>query len=162
MTDAGIDIGYVRVEPNLKTLFSVSFSTRISPGATSLSRIPQMGSWIMRCSTGAAGNSTRRDRMRLHCLPEVPLEARSEFLRIATECGSFRIASFATGEMDAVRSLDLLSRVDLLALNRDEAASLGALKAFPDDRFIGRRRISFDSGQCNRVIARLTSACIHK
>lgn len=130
MTDAGIDICYVRVEPNRKTLFSVSFLYPDKSGGNITINNSAAGkldhALLDRCRTELDAAGPHAIAL---CLPEVPLEARSEFLRIATECGSFRIASFAAGEMDAVRSLNLLSRVDLLALNRDEAASLGALKA---------------------------------
>jgi sugar/nucleoside kinase (ribokinase family) len=128
MATAGIDPAYVRVEPNCKTLFSVSFL------------YPDKSGGNITINNSAAGelDQAQLDQCRTEleaagphaialCLPEVPLEARSEFLRIATECGSFRIASFAAREMDAVRSVNLLSRVDLLALNREEAASLGAV-----------------------------------
>jgi sugar/nucleoside kinase (ribokinase family) len=126
MAEVGIDPGYVRVEPNCKTLFSVSFL------------YPDKSGGNITINNSAAGelDQTQLDQCRTEletagpraialCLPEVPLEARSEFLRIATECGSFRIASFAPKEMETVRELNLLSRVDILALNCEEAASLG-------------------------------------
>jgi sugar/nucleoside kinase (ribokinase family) len=126
MANAGIDSGYVRVESNYKTLFSVTFlypdksGGNITINNSAASELDQAQLDQCRGELETAGS-----RAIALCLPEVPLEARSEFLRIATECGSFRIASFATGEMEAVRGLNLLSRVDLLALNREEAASLG-------------------------------------
>ena len=129
MADAGIDLGNVRVEPNCKTLFSVSFLYPDKSGGNITIKNSAAGeldqTQLEKCRRELEAAGPRAIAL---CLPEVPLEARIEFLRIATECGSFRIASFATGEMDAVRSLNLLSQVDLLAINRDEAASLGALK----------------------------------
>jgi sugar/nucleoside kinase (ribokinase family) len=128
MADAGIDLRCVHVEPNRKTLFSVSFlypdksGGNITINNSAASELDQSQLEQCRGELEAAG-----PRAIALCLPEVPLEARSKFLRISTECGSFRIASFAAREMDAVRCLNLLSRVDLLALNREEAASLGAV-----------------------------------
>jgi sugar/nucleoside kinase (ribokinase family) len=58
------------------------------------------------------------------CLPEVPLEVRAEFLQLATRCGNFRAASFALSEVSAATELRLFSMIDLLALNREEAAGL--------------------------------------
>ena len=58
------------------------------------------------------------------CLPEVPLEVRAEFLQLATRCGNFRAASFALSEVPAAKELRLFSIIDLLALNREEAAGL--------------------------------------
>lgn len=128
MADAGIDPGYVRMEPNCKTLFSMSFLYPDKSGGNITINNSAAGeldqAQLDQCRTEL---ETAGPRAIALCLPEVPLEARSEFLRIATECRSFRIASFAAGEMDAVRSLNLLSRVDILALNREEAASLGAV-----------------------------------
>src|SRR5580692_2133900 len=128
MANAGIDSGYVRVESNYKTLFSVTFlypdksGGNITINNSAASELDQAQLDQCRGELETAGS-----RAIALCLPEVPLEARSEFLRIATECGNFRIASFAAREMEAVRSRNLLSRVDLLALNREEAASLGAV-----------------------------------
>ena len=57
-------------------------------------------------------------------LPEVPLEARLELLALGTKHGFFRVASFSSEEMDVVKDRALLSNVDLLAINLDEAARL--------------------------------------
>jgi sugar/nucleoside kinase (ribokinase family) len=128
MADAGIDSGYIRVEPNCRTLFSVSFLYPDKSGGNITINNSAAGEFdqaqLDQCRTELESAGPRAIAL---CLPEVPLEARSEFLRIATECGNFRIASFAAREMEAVRSRNLLSRVDLLALNREEAASLGAV-----------------------------------
>jgi sugar/nucleoside kinase (ribokinase family) len=126
MADAGIDTGYVRVEPNCKTLFSLSFlypdksGGNITINNSAAGELDQSQLDQCRRELEAAG-----PRAIALSLPEVPLEARSEFLRIATECGSFRIASFAAGEIETVRGMNLLSRVDILAVNREESASLG-------------------------------------
>lgn len=60
-------------------------------------------------------------------VPEVPLEARGELLDLATRHGFFRAASFTTEEVAIVRGSGLLRQVDLLAVNRDEAAALAGL-----------------------------------
>lgn len=62
-------------------------------------------------------------------LPEVPLAARSALLQLATEHGWLRVAGFVPDELDAVRDSGLLTRVDLLALNVEEAATLGGVAA---------------------------------
>jgi sugar/nucleoside kinase (ribokinase family) len=64
--------------------------------------------------------------------PEVPLEARAEVLELATRYGFFRAASFNTEEIALMRDSGLLGKVDLLAINRDEAAALAGLDlAYP-------------------------------
>jgi ribokinase len=57
-------------------------------------------------------------------VPEVPMEARAKLLELATEHGLFRVAAFASGEIERAGGDRLLDRVDLLALNRDEAQRL--------------------------------------
>jgi ribokinase len=56
-------------------------------------------------------------------LPEVPLEARQEVLRLGTRYGFLRVASFTSGEMRLAADAGILRDVDLLAANLDEAAS---------------------------------------
>jgi sugar/nucleoside kinase (ribokinase family) len=72
-------------------------------------------------------------------VPEVPLPARRELLELAGEHGFLRAASFSSGEMEEVRESSLLSRVDLLAINLDEAASLAGTSAEGDAEAIVTR-----------------------
>src|SRR6202021_4321137 len=85
------------VEPNCKNLFSVSFF------------YPDKSRGNIPINNSAAGelDQTQLDQCRTEletagpraialCLPEVPLEARSEFLRIETECGRFPNSSFCS------------------------------------------------------------------
>lgn len=125
MTEAGINTLYVRVEPDSRTMFSVSFLYPDSSGgnitacnsAASQLRIDQ----IEECrpilaNAGAHGIALS--------LPEVPLDKREKFLRVATECESYRVASFASAELKFACESELLANVDLLALNREEAMEL--------------------------------------
>lgn len=125
MAQAGIDTRYVRVEPERSTLFSVSFLypdksggniTTSNSAACALSNDQLNECRQELAAAGGCGIAL--------CLPEVPIDARREFLRIATECGSYRIASFTSAEMGMARKLKLLSQVDLLALNHEEAAAV--------------------------------------
>lgn len=128
MAKAGIDTSKVRIELDRKTLASVSFlypdslscNVTVSNSAAAALDCGQIES--CRSELERAGSSGIA-----LCLPEVPLRERSRFLHLATECGNYRVASFPVGEMGSVRSLKVLSRVDLLALNREEAAALGCI-----------------------------------
>jgi sugar/nucleoside kinase (ribokinase family) len=60
-------------------------------------------------------------------VPEVPLEARVKLLELAARHGAYRVAAFASGEMESVRREGTLELVDLLALNRDEARRLAEI-----------------------------------
>ncbi len=57
-------------------------------------------------------------------VPEVPMAASLELLDMAGKFDFLRAASFSSEEMAAVRECGLLSQVELLAINLDEAASL--------------------------------------
>jgi sugar/nucleoside kinase (ribokinase family) len=128
MSDAGIDIRYVKIEPECSTLFSVTLVYPDKSGGnitTSNSAAWALSSTQLsqcRHTLAMAG----KHGMAL-CLPEVPIEVRQEFLQIATDCGSYRVASFASGDMEMVHRLKLLSQVDLLALNREETAAMGGV-----------------------------------
>ena len=63
--------------------------------------------------------------------PEVPLEARSRLLELATEHDFFRVASFTSEEMNQALASDMLRNTDLLAINLDEAAAV--INLAPED-----------------------------
>jgi len=65
-------------------------------------------------------------------VPEVPLPARAELLRLGTAHGAFRVASFTSEELADGANHLLLRNVDLLALNADEAAAVADLATTRD------------------------------
>ncbi|MGZ4816893.1 MAG: carbohydrate kinase family protein [Terriglobales bacterium] len=125
MAAAGITTEQVRVLPGVPTLFSVCFlypdgaggniTTSNSAASALDARDVERGRSLLEAA-GPRGIAL--------CLPEVPLEARRDFLRMATDCGSYRVASFASGDIIGAKTMGLLSQVDLLALNRDEAQAI--------------------------------------
>jgi len=138
MRDAGLDLRYVRAIPGASTLFSFcllypdgsggnlttedSASSRLGPG--DLEEAVDLMSGLGREGIAVA-------------LPEVPLSVRSALLRLASEHGLLRAASFARGEMEEVRALGILDTVDLLAVNAEEAfAAAGRPSAAVDARSI--------------------------
>jgi ribokinase len=63
-------------------------------------------------------------------VPEVPIDARITLLELATKYHLYRVASFTSHEMEAVKNKGILKKVDLLAINVDEALSfIGEPKA---------------------------------
>ena len=58
-------------------------------------------------------------------VPEVPVAARWALLRMATAHSFFRVASFTSDEIASAVEEGILSEVDLLSINRDEAAAIG-------------------------------------
>jgi len=60
-------------------------------------------------------------------VPEVPLTARTALLEFATKYGFLRAASFTSEEMRDVQDTSVLSNVDLLSINIDEATVLAGM-----------------------------------
>ena len=60
---------------------------------------------------------------------EAPIAARAELLDLATEAGFRRVATFVSEEWEEALRLRLLEKVDLLAVNLDEAAARDELSA---------------------------------
>jgi sugar/nucleoside kinase (ribokinase family) len=122
MAKVGIDTRYVRIEAERPTLFSFAFFYPDKSGGNitaSNSAACQLSSvQLTQCRKEMQRAGRRGIAL---CLPEVPLDARSDFLRIATECENYRIASFTAEEMEKVRQMKLPAHVDLLAVNHEEA-----------------------------------------
>lgn len=125
MDETGYDLRYVRALPGEQTLFSICFAYPDGGGGN-------MTVDDSACAkvTGAAIQEAERDfaafageGMAL-AAPEVPLPARAELLESATKHRFLRAASFLSGEIAEARDSGLLDKVDLLALNIDEAAVL--------------------------------------
>jgi sugar/nucleoside kinase (ribokinase family) len=139
MAEAGIDTRYVKIDRKCGTLFSVSFLYPDKSGgnitASNSAACGLSSSQLQECRTELASAAGHGIAL---CLPEVPIAARHEFLRLAAECGSYRVASFPSAEMETVNSLNLLSQVDLLALNREETAAVagGSLAAACGERIL--------------------------
>jgi sugar/nucleoside kinase (ribokinase family) len=125
MTHVGIDTRCVCVERECRTMFSAVFlypdksGGNITASNSAASRL--RNEQIADCNQPMAKAGPRGIAL---CLPEIPLDKRQDFLRVATDCGSYRIASFASAEIQSACALKLLANVDLLALNREEAMGL--------------------------------------
>jgi sugar/nucleoside kinase (ribokinase family) len=122
MADVGLDVSAVGVSAR-PTLFSVCFQypdgtggniTTANSAGDDVSPAFVREAWASRVHSGLTGIAV--------ALPEVPLAARAELLRLATDAGFLRVATFVSAEIDD--ALPLLGTVDLLAVNLDEAAAL--------------------------------------
>jgi sugar/nucleoside kinase (ribokinase family) len=128
MAQVGMDLRHVQVAPDSPTLYSLCFvypdgaggnltvadsaSDRVDPAQVRKAE-PEL------CAFGAEAIAL--------AAPEAPLAARAELLDLATRTGALRVGAFTTAEIEPALASDLLRRLDLLALNRDEAAALAAL-----------------------------------
>jgi sugar/nucleoside kinase (ribokinase family) len=125
MRAVGMETAFVGTLDDRPTLSSVCFQYPDGSGGN----ITMIDSAAARLDAGVIYRAApilaaAGDRAIALALPEVTLEARRCLLDVATETGAFRVASFTSSEIPDARRSGLLGRVDLLALNEDEAAVL--------------------------------------
>ena len=122
MESAGMDVRFVDAVPGHPTLLSVCFQypdgsggnvTTVDSAAALVSErdVDLAEPWLSPAAIALAA-------------PEVPLAVRRHLLRRAGGKGALRAASLTTAEVPEARETGLLSLVDVLALNQDEAAAL--------------------------------------
>lgn len=122
MEEAGIDLNYVKILDDVRTLFSFCFIYPDGSGGN----LTTADSASSRVTPEYVERS--RDVFKLYrgrgialAVPEVPVNARLRILNLGTEYSFFRVASFTTGEMEEAVKRNALSAIDLVALNIDEA-----------------------------------------
>jgi ribokinase len=141
MADAGMDTSHVQTVEGTPTLFSVCFQYPDGSGGN-LTTVDSAASTLTPADVERAAPLLDARAIAL-AAPEVGLEPRVRLLQLATAAGAFRVASLASAEVDEARASGLLSLVDLLALNEDEAAVLAGRALDPADprpflRAVGR------------------------
>jgi ribokinase len=130
MREADLSLRHVDTLPEKHTLYSFCFLYPDGSGGNMTTDDSASGEVGAEYVAGAEEELRRAGRRGIAlAVPEVPLEARARLLELAEKHGLFRVASFTSGEMEEARSLELPARVDLLALNKDEARSLAETRA---------------------------------
>jgi ribokinase len=123
MAAVGLDLRYVQFDPDAQTLFSFCLvypdrsGGNLTTDDSACSKVD--AAFVARA---AAEFRTFRDHGIALAAPEVPIDARAELLRLGAANGFFGAASFTSQELRPAIDAGLLESVDLLALNRDEAA----------------------------------------
>jgi sugar/nucleoside kinase (ribokinase family) len=122
MSAAGMDTNYVEIVAGSPTMFSVCFQYPDGMGGN------------ITASNSAAAQLASEDLTKLEHLfvepaialaaPEVPLETRAHFLKMAGQHGTFRAASFTAAEVAAACELGMFANLELVSLNEGEAAVL--------------------------------------
>lgn len=122
---AGVDISHVGVDQARPTMFSVCFTYPSGEGGN-LTALNSASSEVSRTEIEAARPLFQRFRGRGIALavPEVPMAARATLLRQAGHYGFLRVGSFVTTELRTGAADAQLSQLDVLAINKDEAAAL--------------------------------------
>jgi len=122
MEATGMDVRFVDAVPGHPTLLSVCFQYPDGSGGN-ITTVDSAASLVTARDVDLAERWLSPRTIAL-AAPEVPLGVRRHLLRRAGEKGALRAASFTTAEVGEARETGLLSLVDLLALNEDEAAAL--------------------------------------
>jgi sugar/nucleoside kinase (ribokinase family) len=125
MEAVGISVGYVKRSSASPTLFSFCFNYPDGSGGN-LTTNNSASSGVDSATVEQAEPEFREYRGEGIALavPEVPLKARKSLLELGTEYGFLRVASFTSEEIVIARKWGLLRRIDLVAINQDEAAAL--------------------------------------
>jgi sugar/nucleoside kinase (ribokinase family) len=122
MERAGMDVRFVDAVPGHPTLFSVCFQYPDGSGGN-VTTVDSAAALVSERDVDLAERWLSPGTIAL-AAPEAPLPVRRHLLRRAGEKGALRAASFTTAEIPGARETGLLSFVDVLALNEDEAAAL--------------------------------------
>ncbi len=122
MESAGMDVRFVDAVPGHPTLFSVCFQYPDGSGGN-VTTVDSAAALVRERDVDLAEPWLSPDSIAL-AAPEVPLAVRRHLLRRAGEKGALRAAALTTAEITEARETGLLSLVDLLSLNEDEAAAL--------------------------------------
>jgi sugar/nucleoside kinase (ribokinase family) len=125
MAAAGIDVQWIGRHSERPTMTSVCMQYPDGGGANVTARDSaaaclSMGD-IVRCRLLLERQGAAPIVM---AVPEVPLPARDHLLALATDYAALRVASFTSSEIEPARGTGMFSRVDLVALNEEEAAVL--------------------------------------
>lgn len=130
MEEVGINLRFVRAVPGEQTLFSICFIYPDGSGGNLTiedSACSKVSPALVR--EAEADFAALEGKGIGLAVPEVPMIARAELLELATRHSFFRAASFTSEEMQEVKKNGILTKVDLLAINMDEAAALAEVSA---------------------------------
>jgi ribokinase len=124
----GMDVTKVVLEPDLPTLTSYCFLYPNGDGGN-LTTSRSASSAVSVEDMARSRDDFARYGARALALaaPEVPLAARRALLELAGRFGALRFASFLTGEVREAFEDGLLSLVDILSINIDEASVVAGL-----------------------------------
>lgn len=125
MSEAGIDTARVHATTERPTLFSVCFQYPDGTGGnitTSNSAAAALCEADVNEVAGLLKSGGRRGIAL--AVPEVSLEVRHDFLRLATQAEAFRAASFVPAEIGSAKQTGLFCLLDLVSLNEEEAGEL--------------------------------------
>jgi ribokinase len=159
MQEAGLDLRTVRVSPGEQTLFSFCFLYPDGSGGN-LTTDDSALARLDRAFVLSAEEDFRRHAGAGIALavPEVPLDARAALISLGSTYGFLRAASFTSNEIPEAMSSGLIRELDLIALNRDEAAAIcGVSPGQTAADEIARRAVARISSEAPRLRISITA-----
>jgi len=161
MEDAGMDMRFVMKLRNEQTLFSVCFTYPDKSGGN-ITTNDSACSRVTPATIRQAIPIAKKYGMRtiVMAVPEVPLKARMELIKIGSKYKCFRTASFTSGEMTWVRQNKILKNIDYLAINIHEASLLCGISGETKPEKIVARAFSFLSENYPQIICSITAGKI--
>jgi sugar/nucleoside kinase (ribokinase family) len=134
MAAAGLDMRYIQIIPGTQTLYSFCLLYPDSSGGN-------LTTDNSACDLVEASDVTQaeadfaayRSQGIALAAPEVPLAARQKLLQLGTKYSFRRVAAFTSAEILPAIEMGLLDEIDLLALNRDEAAAAAGIQSRAGD-----------------------------
>jgi sugar/nucleoside kinase (ribokinase family) len=130
MADAGMDVRLVHEVAGRPTLQSVCFQYPDGSGGN-ITTSDSAAATLLPADVDEAAALLDEGTIAL-AAPEVGLDVRARLLELAARAGAFRAAALTTAEAKDPRARDLLARVDLLAVNQEEASALSGVPFDPD------------------------------
>ena len=123
MREVGMDTHFVQSISGQPTLFSVCFQYPDGTGGN-ITTSNSAAATLCDHDLDAPMELARTGGTIALCLPEVPMQVRERFLHLAKAAGAFCAASFVSAEVKHARDCGMIERLDLLAVNENEAAEL--------------------------------------
>jgi sugar/nucleoside kinase (ribokinase family) len=139
MRATGMSTEYVIVDPDLPTLYSVSYQYPDSSGGNLTACNSASGALTTTDVARPFEASTARERTVVVALPEVPLDARLRLLQYGREREALTVASIVPEEAVEFEAAGGWELVDIAALNVDEAAAVARVPGDLDGGEIARR-----------------------
>ena len=127
MRAVGMDVQFVTVDLEAPTLFSVCFTYPDGDGGnitTDDSASSRVTGEDVERAVESLGDPAGGIGL---TVPEAPLPARAKLLELGRRHGWLNAASFTTGEIPEALASGMFAHVDLLSVNRDEAAAIAGV-----------------------------------
>ena len=130
MQNAGLDLNYVQYSPGHPTLSSFCIVYPDGSGGNLTTDDSACSQVDARAVEDAEEAFLRFQGHGVAlAMPEVPLAARERLLQLGRKHQLFCVASFVSDELPSIQQSCILQQIDLLALNRDEAAAVSGVSA---------------------------------